>query len=144
MKKKYYIKKEGNLFRIFALRSFGDVRIGEPGGLIEFEHNLSHEGTCWINYNARVTEEAQVFDNVIVQDLARVYGRSIIADSALIRDKAKVFGHCRIYGEAIIRDSAEISGDAEVSGKSVIQGKSAVCGSAKVSGVRIVTENIFN
>ncbi|WP_375630582.1 MULTISPECIES: hypothetical protein [unclassified Bartonella] len=37
------------LYRIRALRDFGDVKKGDLGGWVESEDNLSHEGNCWIS-----------------------------------------------------------------------------------------------
>lgn len=48
------------LYRIQALRDFGDVKEGEFGGWIESEKNLSHEGSVWISGNARVYGDAWV------------------------------------------------------------------------------------
>lgn len=48
------------LYRIQALRDFGDVKEGEFGGWIESEKNLSHEGSAWISGNARVSGNALV------------------------------------------------------------------------------------
>lgn len=48
------------LYRIQALRDFGDVKEGEFGGWIESEKNLSHEGSAWVSGNARVYGDAWV------------------------------------------------------------------------------------
>lgn len=65
--KKYEILKEdsikvGNhtLYRIKALREFGDVAAGELGGYIESEKNLSHRGSCWIYNDSKVYEDAEI------------------------------------------------------------------------------------
>lgn len=42
------------LYRIKAIRDFGDVKTGELGGWIEKESNLSQEGNSWIYRNAKV------------------------------------------------------------------------------------------
>ena len=53
--KKYELTEETKvidgktLFRIRALRSFGDIKAGDLGGFIENERNLSHEGNAWVN-----------------------------------------------------------------------------------------------
>lgn len=58
--KKYELTEETKvivgktLFRIRALRSFGDIKAGDLGGFIENERNLSHEGNAWVGGNARV------------------------------------------------------------------------------------------
>ena len=74
MNKKYELLRDDSiiennteLYRIRALRSFGDVKKGDLGGYIESESNLSHEGNCWVYDDAyiykglRVSGEAQVF-----------------------------------------------------------------------------------
>ncbi len=37
------------VYRIRALKDFGDVKAGDLGGWVESEENLSHEGNCWIS-----------------------------------------------------------------------------------------------
>ncbi|MDD9334284.1 MAG: hypothetical protein PV354_11755, partial [Bartonella sp.] len=48
------------LYRIRALRDFGDVKAGDLGGFIEKEDNLSHDGNCWVYDKARVFQNARV------------------------------------------------------------------------------------
>ena len=43
--KKYRMEMEGSFYRIYALKSFSNVKKGDKGGLIERESNLSHDGT---------------------------------------------------------------------------------------------------
>jgi hypothetical protein len=69
MNKKYELfdyNEETKLFRIKALRDFGNVKVGDIGGWIESEHNLSHEGDCWVSGNAQVSEDARVFGDARV------------------------------------------------------------------------------
>jgi hypothetical protein len=65
---KYELIPEGDMFRLKALRDFGNVQKGDLGGLVKGEHNLSHEGHCWVYGNARVSGNAGVYGD------ARVYG----------------------------------------------------------------------
>ena len=37
------------LYQIEAIKSFGDVNIGDLGGYVESERNLSHKGDCWVS-----------------------------------------------------------------------------------------------
>ena len=83
--KKYELLKDDykevyrfKLYRIRALKDFGDVKKGEVGGYIEKEENLSQKNT------SRVFGETRVFD------------------------KAKVYGKAIVYGEAEICGEAEI------------------------------------
>lgn len=48
--KMYFGRK---LFRIKAVVSFGNVTVGDLGGYIEKECNLSHSGDAWVCNDAR-------------------------------------------------------------------------------------------
>ena len=61
------------LFRIRALKDFGNVKAGDLGGYVESENNLSQEDNCWIYENAKVYGNAEVSNDDIVSGNARVY-----------------------------------------------------------------------
>lgn len=46
------------LYRIKALKSFGNVKAGDIGGYIENESNLSQTGNAWVYDEAKVYDEA--------------------------------------------------------------------------------------
>ena len=56
------------LFRIKALVSFGDVKEGELGGLVEKEENLDQSGNAWVSGDARVYGDARVSGDARVQN----------------------------------------------------------------------------
>ena len=88
MLKKYELTEQHpdtGLWRIKALRDFGNVAKGDIGGWIEGEKNLSHEGYAWVYGNA------EVYGN------ARVYG------------DARVFGNARVSGDAEVYGNAWVS-----------------------------------
>ena len=61
--KKYELvdyNKKTNLYRVKALKDFGSVKVGDIGGWIEKEENLSHYGDAWVSGDAQVTGEAKV------------------------------------------------------------------------------------
>ena len=64
--KKYRLTEEttkvGNrtLYRIQALRDFGNVKEGDIGGYIESEKNLSQDGDAWVYGDARVYGNADI------------------------------------------------------------------------------------
>lgn len=60
------------LYRIEALKDFGDVKAGDLGGYIECEDNLSRDGNAWVRGHARVHGHARVYDNAWVGGNARV------------------------------------------------------------------------
>lgn len=51
------------LYRIKALIAFGNVRVGDVGGFVECEANLSHDSNAWVSVNAQVLGNALVYDN---------------------------------------------------------------------------------
>lgn len=86
MEKKYIltdetIKVKGHiLHRIKAIKSFFGVKVGDLGGYIESETNLSHEGNCWVADNAKayenskVTDDAVIFGNTMISGNMHIYG----------------------------------------------------------------------
>ena len=130
-----------NLYRIRALKDFGDVKAGDLGGYIESERNLSQEGDCWVYDKAKVTDEAKIYGNASVGDNAEVY------DNTQVFGNAKVYGYAKVYGQAKISDKAKVYGNAEIFGASCwvynnaevydnakIYGEADVFGNAKVYG----------
>ena len=109
--KKYELTEETKiigdkmLFRIRALRSFGDIKAGDLGGFIENERNLSHED------NARVSGNARVIDNARVSGYAKVGGKAIVGGEALVSGYAKVGGKAIVGGEAWVSGEAQVSDD---------------------------------
>ena len=78
--KKYTMEIEDNLFRIIALIDIPSVgvKIGDRGGLIEKEVNLSHENNAWVSSNALV------FGNARVSGDARVFGDALVSGNPLM------------------------------------------------------------
>ena len=62
------------LFRIKALIEFGNIKVGELGGFVEKEENLSQDGNAWVYDNARVYGDACVYGDARVCGDACVYG----------------------------------------------------------------------
>ena len=56
-----YIEVFGRkLFRIKALIAFGSIEVGELGGYVETENNLSQSGNAWVSDDARVYGNADI------------------------------------------------------------------------------------
>lgn len=72
------------LYRIKALRDFGNVKAGDIGGWVESEDNLSQYEHCWI------------------YDDAKVYGEARISNNAQIRSHAEISGCAKIYQNASV------------------------------------------
>ena len=166
MEKKYKMLKEDTievkghtLYRIEALRDFGNVRKGDIGGFVEKEKNLSHYDICWVSDDAMIFDNAKVYDNAEVRGDAEVYGSAEVFGNAIVYCDAEIFGNARVYGNAIvsreakvycnalvygdaeIREGAIVFGGAEVYDNAVIRGDAMVFGNARVFGNAIVSDD---
>ena len=122
------IKVNGHtLYRIRALKNFSDVSIGDLGGCIEKEDNLSQEGDCWVYDNARVYDDARIYDN------AEIYGNARICSNAEVYGNAWVYDNAEIYGNALIYDNARIYGNALIYDNAEIYGNARICGNAQIN-----------
>ena len=89
------------LFQIRALVSIKDVvEVGELGGYIEKEENLSQFGNSWVSGNACVYGNARVVGNSRVTGNARVYGNALVYENALITGDSSVSGDPEVFGNA--------------------------------------------
>lgn len=115
------------LSQIQALDDVNDtVGAGDMGGFVESERNLSQSGGCWIYDQAiccgeaRVEQEAKLFDGAVAREFALVMG------DACMFDNAKAEGRC-IIRSGEIRDNARAAGDAVIS-EHAIDGLSPLIG----------------
>ena len=150
MAKKYeLVNEKDGLFQIKALIDIPtiNVSIGDLGGWIEKESNLSHDNNAWVAGKARVSGEAWVSDNAIVSDNARVYGNAIVFGEAWVDGNAVVDGNVRVSGKAIVAgkaivfENARVDGNAIVFGNARVSDNARVYGNARVSGNAIVAGN---
>lgn len=114
------------LHRIKAVVEFGLVKVGDLGGWIEKEENLSHEENAWVYGDAEVYGDAKVCGNAKVYGDAEVYGNAKVYDNTWVYDNAWVCGDAKVYG------NAEVCGNAKVCGNAEVYGDAWVCGNAKV------------
>lgn len=104
------------LYRVEALRDFGDVKKGTLGGYIEDTRNLSFYGNCW------------------VADKACVFGQARVSENAVVAGRALVRGRAMITNDAYVGDHAYIRGDVFVGGRAIVQLETFLCGTVTVAG----------
>lgn len=106
------------LYRVQALKDFGDVKAGDKGGWVESEENLSHHGNCWIYDDAMVFEYSHVLENAKIVNNAKVLGFSCVAGNAIIGHNAILNGDVYIndakVSDILINEYTEIVGDFEI------------------------------
>ena len=92
--------RTATLHRIRAVAEFGLVKIGDLGGWIEKEENLSHEGKAWVWGDAEVWGDAKVWGD------AEVCGNAKVCGNAEVWGDAEVFSasHVLVIGAIGSRD----------------------------------------
>lgn len=145
---------EIKLYRIQALKTFTKngkyspvVHVGELGGYVETEDNLSQQGSCWLFDSAKIKDGGRVIDNAIVYDKAMVGRNSIVCGDSIIKDRCfvtnqSVIADSTLEGNVIVTRQSSIhsgvflSGDIEVD-KSVINTHVNLTGRISITGSRI-------
>ena len=130
MDKKYEMIESNikGLYRVKALKNFGDVKKGDIGGYVENPNNLSHKGYCWVYDDAKIYNEARIYGNAqvsncaVIDGNAQIYGNAQVSNCAVIDGNAQIYGDSEVWGYAIIRDNALIYGDSVISGNAFIGG----------------------
>ena len=148
MEKKYEILKDqaitmdgSTIYRIKALKDFGDVKAGDMGGFVEKEENLSHEGPCWIYDDAMVYHNAKVRDNAIVRGYARVYNESQVLHNAIVEGHARVCNNGIVFGNARIKDNGNVFDHGIVNGFAIVQDNAVVRDCARVYGETTIKDH---
>lgn len=90
------------LYRIKAIRNFATVKVGQLGGYIEKEENLSHDGECWVYDDAKVFGNANICNNTKVFENAMIYSDSQIQDNINVCDDVCVHGEINISGSGYL------------------------------------------
>lgn len=158
MDKKYELTNETiefkgkTLYRVKALKKFNDVNVGDLGGFVESENNLSQEDNCWIYDDGKVLEHANVNLSAKVKGRATVCGNAqvyndvVVENNAVVRDFSILYGSVNVGGNSIIQHNAQVgdwakvrgnaivSGNAEVGNKALIEGHAEITGYATVFG----------
>lgn len=129
------------LYRIKALKNFADVKIGDLGGFVEKENNLSHDGNCWIYDNAKIFGNAKIYDDAKIYGDAKVFGKAEIFGKAYVYEKAKISGKAKIYNNASVFGKAKIYGTAEIFGDAKIFGNVKIFRNAELFGDAEITNN---
>lgn len=128
------------LYRIEAVKDFEDIFVGDKGGFIEKEDNLSHSGKCWVYHeakvygNAKIIEDAIVYNRATVAEHAICSGISRVCDSAYVGGFAQISNGAKIHEDAMVNGCAVISGHARVSGNATVTGMSNISDTAMITG----------
>jgi len=143
--------REVTVYRIRALKDFTltngkKVKVGDLGGWLEREENLSHRGTCWVCDectmfdgahriedsigcgNSRQYGDSRQYGNSIQSEYSSQYGDSTQADNS------RQYGYSMQYGDSIQSGNSRQYGDSRQFGKSSQSGNSIQFGYSRQSG----------
>ena len=107
------------LHRIRSLRAFSDINVGDIGGWIEKEENLSHNnnaqvcGKVWVGGRTRLCGDARIFNNHHYWTSPRIGSRNDITTFYRSKDRRimVVCGCCHTDIEDFARRVKETHGD---------------------------------
>lgn len=97
-----------------------NIKAGDLGGWLESEDNLAQSGSCWVDKtskvydNARISEDALIYDNAQVFDNAKVSGRAKVGVDSWVYEQAEISGSAEVFMEARVCGSAKIFGHAQI------------------------------
>jgi UDP-3-O-[3-hydroxymyristoyl] glucosamine N-acyltransferase len=129
----FIIHKGKKLYRIKALKKVSTSTYkGALGGYVEGYHNLSQEGDCWIQSEAKVYDNARVRDNAQVGGSAEIYGNTVVNSNTRIGGYAKVYENAKVIDHAIVYGKAKIYGNTVIKGGSRVYEESEVFGNAVI------------
>ena len=113
--KKYTFTGETREYLDKTLKRVVRIEDNLVGGWIESEHNLSHDGNCFVFDNAIVMDDARVIDNAIVKDFGVIMNNGLVKDNGvvkdcgLVKDNGVVKDYCIVKGNALILNNMVVS-----------------------------------
>ena len=147
--KKYELIKEGKdyfaereMFRIRALKDFGNVKAGDIGGWVCSYNNLSQEGDCWIYDNAKCLDNARIFDNAMMFDNAIMFGNSVMYDNAVMLNNSIMYNNSKMYDEARMYDNAVMFNDSIIYSNSRMYGNAVMYDTATMGKDKLLYGSI--
>lgn len=128
------------LYQVRYLKAFkkDGVKVGDLGGYVESEKNLSQEGACLIldeamaMDNARVTMDSTIRQHAIIKGQAVLGGTATVLHDAVVSDQAVVTGNARISHRVRVMGNANIQGNVELMNTCHITGETVLAGSVWV------------
>ena len=129
--------------RIKALKDFnlvtGEmVKKEDLGGCVHGEHNLSHEGNCWISYYAKAFGDSKVIDNAVLKDYSVARDSSTVSGNVVMKDNSWAKDNSIVSGNAVMKDHSCAKGDSRISGNAVMKDWSNVFGTSIITGNAIL------
>jgi hypothetical protein len=128
MDKKYELIETDcdGFYRIKALKDFqlitGEiVKKGDIGGLVNGEYNLSQEGNCWIEFEARAFGKSRAMDNAVLKDFSTIWDFSTVSGNSVMKDYSWAHNNSTISGNAVMKDWSRVYNNSIITENAVLQ-----------------------
>lgn len=137
-------------YRIKALRDIeGVVKAGEYGGVVSGEHNLSHEGNCWIDYGSSVLDNAFVMDNAQIMNGSVVKDNALISRDSIVNHQSLVGGHSimtdqSVADNAVLQDTAVMLDGSRLLKGSSLSGAAVMMGEMELNDGSVRNQPFFS
>lgn len=97
------------LTRIRAIRpnALHKVNVGDLGGYIQYEGNLSHYGDCWVHQDARMEGCSTARDGVLIGAGAHIRGNAALSGFGFV-ENVVISDRARLTGLPGVRDQSEV------------------------------------
>ncbi|GBQ85503.1 hypothetical protein AA14337_3088 [Acetobacter malorum DSM 14337] len=125
---------------LIAMPAIG-VSVGDLGGFVQHEKNLSHARSAWVFDDAQVFDNARVSGNAQILGHAKIWGDAQVYQGAHIWEQARIFGNAHVFGKARISGWAEVFGHAQIYENAWLYGHAQVFGKALVLGFANVVDD---
>ena len=93
------------LYRIRALKNFKNVKVGDLGGWVSNENNLSQYGDCWIYNNAMCMDNSRMFGN------SRMYNNSKMFDDSKMFGDSRMYNNSKMFGDSVLKAKEKLYGE---------------------------------
>mgnify|MGYP003627980356 CR=1 FL=1 len=134
------------VYRVVALKSFGNVTKGDIGGWVEDEDNLSQQGNCWIfdeamavnrsmvAGNAEMHDYSKMLDDSMIWDHSRMYDNAQMCNNSGMYDNSKMLNNSEMHDSSEMWDNSKMSGNSKMFNNSRMYGTAELLGNSKMRG----------
>ena len=152
--------------RIKALRDIPEhgVKKGDLGGYVSHFETLSHEGSCWVGYDAMVIGQVNIKDDAYVGDKAIIlcdfkHSKIILSDSTRVFESARIdiakysdmneppaiisrlSGNSQFFGNSQVSNLIHSSENAKIYGNTQVNGAKRISGETEIYGKSTIGRN---
>jgi hypothetical protein len=129
---KHKLYGTGVNYQIKALKDFADVRIGDLGGYVNHEHNLSQKGNCWLYDNTKMYGNSEMFNNARMYNNSEIHDNAVMYGNSIMHDNAKMFNNAIMYDSTTMYSNTKMYDNSEMWDNAKIYGNATMLNNARM------------